>query len=63
MRVLVSSVILKIVALFLVAIAVLAMIGKLRFPGQSRLETAKCPRCGRYRIGKGPCSCGHEGRK
>lgn len=63
LRVLASSVILKVVALFLVGIAVLAMFGKLRFPGQSRLESAKCPGCGRYRIGKGPCSCGHGGQK
>nr|WP_232897167.1 hypothetical protein [Pontibaca salina] len=59
----VFKVILKIVALFLVAIAVLAMFGKLRFPGQNRLDSAKCPGCGRYRIGKGPCSCGYRGRE
>lgn len=57
----VFDVILKIVSLFLVAMAVLAMFGKLRFPGQKRLQSAKCPRCGRYRIGKGPCSCGKGG--
>jgi len=49
--------IVKIVVLFLVAMGVLAMFGKLRFPGQKRLEAAKCRKCGRYRIGKGPCSC------
>ncbi|MDZ7711118.1 MAG: hypothetical protein U5K36_14530 [Roseovarius sp.] len=49
--------IVKIVLLFLVAMGVLAMFGKLRFPGQKRLEAAKCRKCGRYRIGKGPCSC------
>ena len=49
--------IVKIVILFLVFMGVMAMFGKLRFPGQKRLEAAKCPRCGRYRIGKGPCSC------
>ncbi|MDK3072224.1 hypothetical protein QO034_03800 [Sedimentitalea sp. JM2-8] len=54
--------IIKIVSLFLVAMAVLAMFGKLRFPGAKRLASAKCPACGRYRIGKGPCSCGHGGR-
>jgi hypothetical protein len=47
----------KIVLLFLLGMAVLAMFGRLRFPGQKRLETAKCPSCGRYRIGKGPCPC------
>jgi len=49
--------IVKIVVLFLVGMGVLAMFGKLRFPGQKRLEAAKCRKCGRYRIGKGPCSC------
>ena len=47
----------KIVTLFLVFMGVLAMFGKLRFPGQKRLASAKCPKCGRYKIGKGPCSC------
>jgi len=59
-----SDVILKIVSLFLVAMAVLAMFGKLRFPGQKKLASARCPRCGRFRIGKGPCDCGYgRGRK
>ncbi len=47
----------KVVTLFLIGMLVLAMFGKLRFPGQKRLESAKCPKCGRYRIGKGPCDC------
>lgn len=50
--------IIKIVTLFLVAMGVLAMFGKLRFPGQKRLANGKCPKCGRYRIGKGSCRCG-----
>jgi len=61
-----SDVIFKIVTLFLVVMAVLAMFGKLRLPGSKRLASAKCPSCGRYRIGRGPCSCGHDqgrGRK
>lgn len=49
--------ILKIVFLFLIGMAVLAMFGKLRLPWQSRIAGRKCPRCGRYRIGKGPCHC------
>lgn len=57
-----SNVIAKIVALFLVFIAVLGMFGKLRFPGQKRLASAKCPKCGRYRIGKGPCTCKKGGK-
>ncbi|MCK0150021.1 hypothetical protein MWU54_08315 [Marivita sp. S6314] len=52
----------KIVILFLIFIAVLAMFGKLRFPGSTRLANAKCRKCGRYRIGKGPCPCSGKGR-
>ena len=62
-RVTVFDMMLKIVALFLVFIAILGMFGKLRFPGQKRLAEAKCPKCGRYRIGKGPCSCGRLPKK
>ena len=57
MRVSGSDVLAKIVVVFLVVIAVLGMFGKLRMPGAKRLAQKKCPRCGRYRIGKGPCSC------
>ena len=55
---LVSDVIAKIIFLFLAFMAVLAMFGKWRFPGQEQLAAAKCKKCGRYRIGKGPCACG-----
>lgn len=48
----------KIVTLFLIFMAVLAMFGRLRLPGQKRLSTRRCPECGRLRIGKGPCACG-----
>jgi len=48
----------KVVSLFLIGMVVLAMFGKLRFPGQKRLQSMKCTRCGRYSIGKGPCGCG-----
>ncbi|SHG70164.1 hypothetical protein [Marivita hallyeonensis] len=47
----------KIVFLFLIFMGVLAMFGKLRLPGAKRLASKKCPNCGRYRIGKGPCPC------
>ena len=50
--------IVKIVTLFLIGMGVLAMFGKYRFPGQKTLSNMKCKKCGRYRIGKGPCSCG-----
>lgn len=56
------DVISKIVILFLVFIAVLAMFGKLRIPGAKRLASAKCKDCGRYRIGKGPCPCSGKGK-
>ncbi len=49
--------IIKIVSIFLIGMGVLAMFGKLRFPGQKRLAAAQCQSCGKYRIGKGPCSC------
>ena len=50
----------KIVALFLVFIAVLAMFGKLRLllPKSTRHIAQKCENCGRHRIGKGDCPCG-----
>lgn len=56
-RVSASDVIIKIIFLFLAGMAVLAMFGRLRFPGQDKLASAKCSNCGRYRIGKGPCPC------
>lgn len=57
---LVSDVILKIVILFLVAMGVMAMFGKLKVPGQKTLASRKCRACGRFRIGKGPCPCGRD---
>jgi len=50
-------VILKAISLFLAFMLVLAIFGKWRFPGQQRLADAKCPKCLRYRIGKGQCQC------
>lgn len=57
MHALASDVLVKIVSFFLIGMVVLAMFGKLRLPGQKRLDAARCPSCGRFRIGKGPCSC------
>ena len=54
--------IIKAIFLFLAFMLVLAIFGKLRFPGQKTLANAKCPKCLRYRIGKGPCQC-EIGRK
>lgn len=61
--------ILKIMTLFLVGMAVLAMFGKLRMPkigkrGDKTLgsrTTKKCKHCGSYMIGKGPCPCQKKG--
>ena len=54
----------KAVLLFLVVMAVIAwiggLLGKLRLPGQSQRRIgATCPACGRPKIGKAPCPCGH----
>ncbi|MBV7407603.1 hypothetical protein [Maritimibacter sp. DP1N21-5] len=48
----------KIISVFLIFMLVLAMFGRLRFPGQQKLQDAKCPKCGRFRLGKSPCPCG-----
>ncbi|MCZ7677099.1 MAG: hypothetical protein M5U35_16255 [Roseovarius sp.] len=58
MPALACDVIVKIVTLFLVFMVVLAMFGRLRFPGQKRLDAARCPRCGRFRLGRSRCACG-----
>jgi len=63
MRGLGFDMIVKIVVLFLIFMGVMAMFGKLRFPGQQKLAAAKCQKCGRYRIGKGPCNCTKGKRK
>ncbi|WP_199286397.1 hypothetical protein [Pseudogemmobacter humi] len=47
----------KIIILFLCAMALVAMIGKLVFPGKARRK-ATCRACGRPLIGRGPCACG-----
>lgn len=61
MRVLACNMVIKIVVLFLVAMGVLAMFGKLRYPGQNRIEAMKCLRCGRYKLGKSSCDCKGKG--
>ncbi|WP_292023275.1 hypothetical protein [Maritimibacter sp. UBA3975] len=50
----------KAVSLFLIGMLVLAMFGRLRIPGADKLANRKCPKCGRFRLGRGPCECGHE---
>ncbi|MFC5737823.1 hypothetical protein [Sinirhodobacter huangdaonensis] len=50
--------------LFLVAMAVLAIFGKLRLPGgKARRLAGRCPACGRPKIGPGPCPCGRNAKK
>ncbi|WP_179378527.1 hypothetical protein [Jannaschia marina] len=48
----------KIVTVFLIGIAVLAMFGRLRFPGVPRIGQRKCASCGAPRVGRGACPCG-----
>jgi hypothetical protein len=53
----------KTVLVFLLAIVLVAMIGRALFPSKfkaiaSRRAPGTCPRCGRYQIGKGDCACG-----
>lgn len=59
----------KIVILFLAAMALIGLIGKLLFPQTFRRVTsrrvslakpARCSRCGRYLLGKGGCDCGKK---
>jgi len=50
--------IVKIIIIFLAVMAVLAMLGRLRFPGRSELPWRKCHRCGRHLFGSGSCNCG-----
>jgi uncharacterized OB-fold protein len=52
---------LKLITFFLIFMMVLALFGRLRFPGQKKISGMKCPRCGRYRIGSGPCACEKKG--
>lgn len=51
----------KIISLFLIGMAVLALFGRLRIrrPGNPDLppKPRKCPECGAYIIGSGPCGC------
>jgi hypothetical protein len=48
----------KIATLFLIVMVALALFGKLRVPGAKQLSDMRCKKCGRFRIGRGPCPCG-----
>ncbi|WP_386374616.1 hypothetical protein [Sulfitobacter aestuarii] len=43
--------------MFLIGMGVLAWFGKMHWLGGKRLRQRKCPKCGRYQIGKGRCNC------
>ncbi len=51
----------KVVTFFLIFMLALAMFGKLRMPYVQKKKgvkrAKKCPSCGAYIIGNGPCSC------
>jgi hypothetical protein len=49
----------KVVLLFLLAMALMAMVANLLFPGRlkKRFLPGRCAKCGRPKIGTGPCSC------
>lgn len=51
--------IIKAALFLLVAVSVLAILGRVRLPGLRR-ESRFCPDCGRPRIGRGPCTCGRK---
>jgi len=57
----------KIITLFLLAMLLVGMIGKVLYPGaisrtvRKKLSPTTCKRCGRYRIGKGDCDCSRKG--
>jgi hypothetical protein len=53
----------KTALIFLLAMVLVGMIGRLLFPDAvrrltSRRAPAPCPSCGRYQIGRGDCPCG-----
>lgn len=57
----------KIILVFLLAMALVGMIGKALFPGKMgritrarrvALKSPVCPKCGRYIIGSAGCKCG-----
>jgi hypothetical protein len=62
-------VLVKVVIAFLLAMLLVAMIGRALFPGLLRLGRAHparsrtCPDCGRFQIGASRCDCGGRGRK
>lgn len=54
---LVCEMIIKVVSIFLIAMIVLAMFGKLRFPGQGKINARRCQKCKKFLIGTSECKC------
>ncbi|WP_420344783.1 hypothetical protein [Paenirhodobacter sp.] len=52
----------KIMILFLAAMAGLAMLARFWFPQARRRMGLRCTACGRPRIGPGPCPCGRQNK-
>ena len=57
----------KIIIVFLLAMVLVGMVGKVLFPGKldrltkvrrRGLKAPVCPSCGRYMIGRSGCDCG-----
>ena len=54
----------KIILLFMLAMFLVAIVGRVLFPSalppvlRKRKGTPRCGRCGRYLIGRGGCDCG-----
>jgi hypothetical protein len=53
----------KTTLVFLLAMVLVGMIGRVLFPGavrrvMARRAPAPCPSCGRHQIGRGDCPCG-----
>lgn len=50
------------ITFFLIFMLVLAMFGRLRWPGRKpKDKPRKCPECGSFIIGKGDCACKSRG--
>jgi len=58
-----SDMLVKVVTLFLLGMAAMAMVFKHLNSRKRQTKTGTCPRCGRHRIGNGPCPCGAAQKK
>jgi hypothetical protein len=60
----------KVVTFFLIAMIILAMVGRLKMPkidlpGKKKKihKAEKCENCGSFVLTKGKCACGHKPKK